>query len=253
MLLKNKKAIVTGGNQGIGKGVAIALAKAGADVVIQYRSAKDKALITAGEIEALGRKSFAIQSDFTEANTPEEFLKDAIEKLDTVDILVNCAAAYERQQLLEIVPETFAWMQKVNVEIPLRLIQQFAHHLINKKIAGSIINISSIAAIRPIVGSCLISCSKAGLDMLTKCTALELAQYQIRVNGIAPGQTETESNIPYIESNPEEWNQAIKKIPLTRAGKPSDIGELAVFLASDNSSWLTGVTIPVDGGHILSL
>jgi NAD(P)-dependent dehydrogenase (short-subunit alcohol dehydrogenase family) len=182
MLLKNKKAIVTGGNQGIGKGIAIALAKAGADVVIQYRSAKEKALITAREIEALGRMSFAIQSDFTEAKAPEEFLKNAIEKLGTVDILVNCAAAYERHQLLEITPETFAWMQKVNVEIPLRLIQQFAHHLINNRIMGSIINISSIAAIRPIVGSALNSCSKAGLDMLTKCAALELAKYQIRVN-----------------------------------------------------------------------
>jgi NAD(P)-dependent dehydrogenase (short-subunit alcohol dehydrogenase family) len=252
MLLKNRQAIVTGGNQGIGKGIAIALAKAGVDVVIQYRSAREKALATVREIEGLGRVAFAIQSDFTEAHAPEKFLNSAIEKLNKVNILVNCAAVYEGHPLLKITPETFALMQKVNVEIPLRLIQQFAHHLINNKITGSIINISSIAAIRPVVGSALNSCSKSGLDMLTKCAALELAKYQIRVNGIAPGQTETESNIPYMESDPEGWNDVIKKIPLARAGKPGDIGELAVFLASDSSSWLTGVTIPVDGGHIIS-
>lgn len=88
--------------------------------------------------------------------------------------------------------------------------------------------------------------------MLTKCAALELAPYQIRVNGIAPGQTETESNLPYMEQDPEGWNRVINKIPLGRAGRPSDMGGLAVFLASDEASWLTGVTIPIDGGSIIS-
>jgi NAD(P)-dependent dehydrogenase (short-subunit alcohol dehydrogenase family) len=252
MLLKNKKAIVTGGNQGIGKDIAIALAKAGADIVIQYRAAKDKALTTINEIKQIGRSAFSIQADFTEEDAPEKFLQSAIEKLKTVDILVNCAAAYERGTLLDIKPETFAWMQKVNVEVPLRLIQEFSRYLISKKHSGCIINISSISAFRPIRGSSLNSCSKAGLNMLTKCAALELGQYQIRVNGIAPGQTETESNQPYMEQDPDGWNQVIKKIPLGRAGKPNDISGLAVFLASDEASWLTGVTIPVDGGLIIS-
>lgn len=252
MLLKGKKAIVTGGNQGIGKGIAIALAKAGADVMIQYRSAGDKALTTVNEIKQIGVSAFSIQSDFTELDAPEKFIRAAIEKLKSVNILINCAAAYERSPLLEIKPETFAWMQQVNVEVPLRLIQEFSRYLINKKLPGSIVNISSISGFRPIKGSSLNSCSKAGLNMLTQCAALELGQYQIRVNGIAPGQTETESNQPYMENDPDGWNQVIKKIPLGRAGKPNDIGGLAVFLASDESSWLTGVTIPVDGGLIIS-
>ena len=88
--------------------------------------------------------------------------------------------------------------------------------------------------------------------MLTQAAALELAPYQIRVNGIAPGTTDTESNQPYKEQDPDGWNQVIKKIPLGRAGKPNDIAGLAVFLASDEASWLTGVTIPVDGGTIIS-
>jgi len=252
MQLKGKKAIVTGGNQGIGKGIAVALAKAGADIVIQYRTAKDKAFATVDEIKELGRSAFAIQADFTEHNAPEIFLTSAIKKLETVNILINCAAAYERGALLEIEPEKFAWMQKVNVEVPLRLIQKFARYLIERKMTGSIINISSIAAHRPIRGSSLNSCSKAGLNMLTKCAALELGQYQIRVNGIAPGQTETESNQSYMEQDPHGWAQVVRKIPLGRAGKPNDIGGLTVFLASDESSWLTGVTIPVDGGLIIS-
>src|SRR5579872_1642852 len=115
MLLKDKKAIVTGGNQGIGKGIAIALAKAGADVVIQYRSAKDKADATINEIQKMGRTAFSIQSDFTEKDAPQKFIKAAMEQFDSIDILVNCAAAYERSALLDIKPETFAWMQKVNV------------------------------------------------------------------------------------------------------------------------------------------
>lgn len=252
MQLINKKAIVTGGNQGIGKGIAIALAQAGADIVIQYRAAQDKAEATVEEIKQLGRTAYAIQADFVAKDGPEQFLQAAINKLGAASILVNCAAAYERAPLLKIKSETFAWMQKVNVEVPLRLIQNFANHLIAKKIPGSIINISSISGSMPIVGSALNSCSKAGLNMLTKSAALELAPHQIRVNGIAPGATETESNVPYIEKDPEDWHRVIEKIPLRRAGQPEDYAGLAVLLASDASSWLTGVTIICDGGTTIS-
>lgn len=253
MQLKNRKAIITGGNQGIGKGIALAFAKAGADIAIQYRAAEDKALATINEIKAMGNTAFAIQADFTENKAPDNFLKQAIEKLGTADILVNCAAAYERGPLLEITSESFAWMQKVNVEVPFQLIQTFSRHLINRKMEGNIINISSISGFRPVIGSTLNSCSKAGLNMLTQCAALELGPYRIRVNGIAPGQTETESNQPYMEQDPEGWNHIINnKIPLRRAGKPIDTAGLAIFLASDEASWVTGVTIPVDGGSIIS-
>ena len=179
-------------------------------------------------------------------------MQQCLQTFAEVDVLINCAAAYERGELLQIKPETFAWMQKINVEIPLRLMQIFARKLIACNKPGSIVNISSIAGFRPITGSSLNSCSKAGLNMLTQCAALELGPYGIRVNGIAPGQTETESNQPYMQQDPEGWMRVINKIPLRRAGKPIDIGELAVFLASEQASWLTGVTIPVDGGMIIS-
>lgn len=252
MDLKNKKAIITGGNQGIGKGISIALAKAGAEIVLQYRAAEDKAQATLKEIKKLGGRAAAFQYDFRENGSPERFIEAALKLLNTADILVNCAASYGRGPLLEITGGTFSEMHKMNVEVPLRLIQKFSTHLIDRKSPGSIINISSISSLRPVKGSCLNSCSKASLNMLTQCSALELAPYQIRVNGIAPGATETESNLPYIEQDPEGWKQTLKKIPLQRAGQPQDYGSLAVFLASDESSWLTGVTIPVDGGSIIS-
>lgn len=252
MPLKNKKAIITGGNQGIGKAIAIAFAQAGAEILIQYRSAKDKALLTLHEIKTFGGLATALQSDFNEKDAPEKFMDAALKKLEAVDILVNCAAAYERGAFLEITSQELSWMHKINVEAPLLLIQNLAHHLIHRKAAGSIINISSISSLRPAKGSCLNSCSKASLNMLTQCAALELAPYGIRVNGIAPGGTETESNIPFINKDPKSWHQALQKIPLGRAGQPQDYAGLSVFLASDAASWLTGVTIPVDGGSIIS-
>lgn len=252
MLLKKRSAIITGGSQGIGRGIAIGLAQAGADIVIQYCSAKEKANEVADEIKQFGRNVFVIQSDFTEDQSPENFINQAIQEFGQIDILVNCAAGYQRDPFLEVNSDTFAKMQKLNVEIPLRLIQRLACHLIERKTKGSIINISSIASIKPTIGSCYISCTKASLDMLTQSAALELAPHQIRVNGIAPGMTETESNQPYIIQDPKGWASKIKTIPLGRAGQPQDYAGLAVFLASDMSSWLTGVTIPCDGGALIN-
>jgi NAD(P)-dependent dehydrogenase (short-subunit alcohol dehydrogenase family) len=220
--------------------------------VIQYHSAKDKALLTVDEIKKLGRRSIAIQSDFTENDAPELFLKSAISEFNTIDILVNCAAAYDRGPLLRLTHEQFAWMQKVNVEVPFRLIQGMANHLIERKSPGSIINISSISGITPSVGSCLNSCSKAGLNMLTRSVALELAPYQIRVNGIAPGTTETESNVPFMQKDPSGWQQIIDDIPLKRIKLPEDYSGLVILLASNASSWMTGVTIACDGGKTIS-
>lgn len=249
--LINKNAIVTGGNQGIGKGLALALAQAGANVVIQYHTAHDKAEKTVNEIKALGRQAIAIQADFSEANASEQFFEKALKELHTIDILVNCAAIYHRGPLLELSPDLYEKFQQINVDVPLRLILCLARHLIQRKVSGSIINISSISGLMPSIGSSVHACAKAALNMLTKCAALELGPYKIRVNGIAPGGTETESNEPYIKQDPEGWKKIVEKIPLRRAGRPSDYAGLAVLLASEASSWITGVTIPVDGGSTI--
>ena len=254
MLLKGKKAIVTGGGQSIGKSIALGLAKAGADIVIQYRSrtSEAQAQCTVEEIKKMGRFAIALQADFLESNAPESFISAAIEALKTPDILVNCAAAYEYAPLLDITPEMLANMHKTNVEIPLRLIQALARDLIRRKATGSIINISSFFSFRPAVGNALISCSKAALNTLTKCAALELGPHHIRVNGIAPGRTETPSNQALMEQDPIAWQAIIKHIPLGRAGQADDYAGLAVLLSSDASSWITGTTILCDGGFTIS-
>jgi NAD(P)-dependent dehydrogenase (short-subunit alcohol dehydrogenase family) len=200
------------------------------------------------EIIKKGRRSVALGADFTEVNEPEQCLDMAFKEFHEIDILVNCAAAYDRGPFLDLTHQQFSWMQKINVEVPFRLIQKFARHLIESNRKGSVINISSISGLMPSINSCLNSCSKTGLNMLTRCAALELAEYGIRVNGIAPGTVETESNFPYMQQDPVGWQQIIDNIPLKRIGYPKDIGNLAVFLASDASEWITGVTIACDGG-----
>lgn len=249
MLLQGKKAIVTAGVQSIGKSIALGLAEAGADVLIQYRSSASEknAQHTVEQIRKLGRNATALQADFMTENAPELFIQSAIDTFKTADILVSCAADYEYAPLLDITPGRLASIQKMNIEVPLRLIQAFARELIKRKASGSIINISSFFSFKPEVGNTLIACSKAGLNMLTKCAALELAPHQIRVNGIAPGRTQTPSNQPLID-NPKAWQAVIDKIPLGRAGLPDDYAGLAVLLASDASSWITGTTILCDGG-----
>jgi len=253
MDLKGKKAIVTGGGQSIGKSIALSLARAGADVIIQYRSAESEtnALQTVQEIKNLGCDAKAIQAEFLEKNGPENFIATCVQAFKTPNILVNCAASYEYAHFLDITPDHFASIQKTNVEVPLRLIQAFARNLIKHKAPGSVINISSFFSLKPEVGNSLIACSKAGINILTKCAALELGPNHIRVNAIAPGRTETPSNQPLMKDK-KVWQGIVDKIPLGRAGRPDDYAGLAVLLASDASSWITGEVISCDGGYTIS-
>ncbi len=252
MLLKGKKAIVTGAGQSIGKSIALALAKAGADVVVHYRSneAKIDAERAVKEILQLGRFAFAVQGEFMEDDGPEKFIADAMTELKSADILVSCAAAYEYAPFLELKAEKFSFIQKMNIEVPLRLIQAFSRECIKRKMPGSVIAISSFFSFKPAIGNLPIACSKAGLNMLTKCAALELAPHQIRVNAIAPGRTQTPSNESLMEDK-AAWQAIIDKIPLGRTGVPDDYAGLAVLLASDQSSWMTGSIILCDGGFTI--
>jgi len=251
-MLKNKKAIVTGGSQGIGRGIALSLAQAGADVLIQYRASKSLAENTCAAIQKSGQQAYSVQADFTNDEDMNNFIDNAVNLLGSADILINCAAAYDSKPFLDITSEQIRWMNKVNSEAPMILIQQFAKHCEEKSKSGSIINISSISSTMPSVNSALNSCSKASLNMLTRCAALELACKNIRVNCIAPGLVNTESNFDFKTTDPEGWQQALNEIPIGRAGEPIDCGRLSAFLASDEASWITGAIIPVDGGMTIS-
>ncbi len=229
MKLAGKKTIVTGANRSIGQAIALAFAKEGADVVISYRSDKEGAESTINEIEKMGRKGKAIFADFSQQGGVQEFFKSAVDFLKSIDILVNNAAIWDTTEFFAMKEENFEHLLRVNVAVPLFLSQMVAQHMIEKKIAGSIINISSITGVRPYPGRTCFATSKAALNMMTQNMALDLAKYQIRVNAIAPGST------PY-----EFSDERVEEIPLGRFGKPEDHAHAAVYLASEESSWKTG-------------
>jgi len=252
MRLKGKTAVVIGGADGIGKAIAKALAIEGARVVITYRSNKVNAQNTCREIHQINRKADFLYANFTDRLSVREFFKNLSLIIDKTDILVNNIGIIERKDFLSTDDIIFEQIYHVNVTIPLMLIQEIALYMRQSCTRGSIINISSIRGdciVKNRVGYC---CSKAALNMLTKCAAYELAEFQIRVNSIAPGLTEAGMNLETIINNPEEWQRKTSRIPLKRAGKPEDYNGIAVFLASEESSWLTGSIITVDGGNTLA-
>jgi NAD(P)-dependent dehydrogenase (short-subunit alcohol dehydrogenase family) len=242
MRLLGKKTIVTGANRSIGKAIALAFAKEGADVVISYRSDQTGALEVADEIKKLGRQAEAIFADFSIASGVDQFFDLAVDFLGEIDVLVNNAAAYNTDSFLDLLAADFEALLKINVTAPMILSQSAARYMISKQVQGSIINISSISGNRPYPNRAALASSKAALNMLTQCTALDLALYRIRVNGIAPGST------PYNEDSQAPCSY----IPLGRTGKADDHAKVAIFLASDESSWMTGQILSVDGGQSLS-
>jgi NAD(P)-dependent dehydrogenase (short-subunit alcohol dehydrogenase family) len=244
MRLLGKKAIVTGANRSIGRSIATAFAQEGADVVISYRSDEKGAKEVIQSIEKMGRKGLALHADFSKGANVERFFKQAVEFLGSLDILVNNAGGYNTAGFLELSVDEFEQLLKVSVTAPMQLTQLAAKHMIEKGISGNIINISSISGERPYPKRVAHATGKAALNMLTKSMALELAPYNIRVNAIAPGVT------PY-EDDSESLSQA-STIPLRRVGKPEDHAFAALYLASDESSWLTGQILTIDGGQALS-
>lgn len=242
MKLLGKKAIVTGANRSIGRAIALAFAREGADVVISYRSDQKEANITIEMIKQLGRSGKCFFADFSCIENVSTFFDQALEYLGQVDILVNNAAAYDTTAFLDLEPIRFEELIKVGITAPMFLSQLSAKQMIAKKISGKIINISSISGNRPYPNRVAHSAAKAALNMLTQSMALELAQYGIRVNGIAPGMTSYEDT-PVVEN---------LSIPLRRVGIPLDHAQAAVFLVSEESSWMTGQMIIVDGGQSLS-
>lgn len=245
MRLPGKRAIVTGANKSIGRAIALAFAEEGADVLISYRSDEKGGIETAEAIQNKGRLSKALHADFVESVAIEHFFEQALDFLGRVDILVNNAAGYDTSAFLDLSIETFEYLLKAGVMAPMLLTQLVAKHMIKEKISGRIINVSSISGLRPYPNRAAHSTAKSALNMLTQSTALELAPYNIRVNAIVPGST------PYDESTIYDTTVS-KGIPLKRAGTSQDQAKAAVYLASDESSWVTGHLLIVDGGQSLS-
>jgi len=243
MKLKGKVAIVTGAAQGIGRGIALALAKEGAKVVVSDIS--DKIADVVREIESLGSEALAAKANVADSKETEGMAKAAIQKFGRIDILVNNAGIYPFKPLVEMKAEDWDRVMGVNLKGVFNCTKAVLPKMIEQK-SGNIINISSIAgAVIGYLNLVHYCASKGGVLGFTRAAALELAQYGIRVNAIAPGATETPGTKVVGE---EALKQVAQTIPLRRIGQPEDIANLVIFLASDDSSYITGQLIVADGG-----
>lgn len=245
--LEGKVAIITGGRRGIGRAIALAFAEAGADIVVCDRVVEDGELeAVAKEIQGLKRRSLAIQADITQRNDVENLVQRVIDEFSVIDILVNNAAMNIRAPLLELRED--GWDRIINTDLKGYYLcsQAVGKRMVDRK-KGNIINMASAAAMKasPEMGAYCIA--KAGVVMLTKVLALELAGYNIRVNAIAPHLVKTKFSQP-LWSDPEIMKQVGGEIPLGRLAETDDIIGSALFLASDASSYITGHTIVIDGG-----
>ncbi len=245
--LPGKVAIITGGRRGIGKAIALALAEAGADIAVCDRVIDDGELnAVAEEVERLGRRSLAVKADITQKSDVDSMVRRVVDGFGVIDILVNNAAMNIMAPLLELREE--GWDKIIDTDLKgYYLCSQAVGKIMVEQKRGNIINIASTAAMytAPEMGAYCIA--KAGVVMLTKILAVELAQYNIRVNAIAPSMVKTKFSQP-LWSDPESLKQIEAGIPLGRLAEPEDITGSVLFLASDASSYITGHTIVVDGG-----
>jgi NAD(P)-dependent dehydrogenase (short-subunit alcohol dehydrogenase family) len=250
--LKGKIAIVTGGRRGIGRAIALTLAGAGADVVISDIVVDDGKLEgVAAEIKKLGQRCLAIRADISSRPDVEKMTGQAVKKFGRIDILVNCAGVWIPGQTLIETPEE-NWNRVIDTNLKgTYFCCQAVGRVMARQASGNIINISSQVGLNPGIGAGAYSISKAGIIMLTRQLALELAGKNIRINALAPGIVKTDFNID-LWKNPKAERQIALGVPLGRLAEPEDIARVALFLASEESSYITGAVIPVDGGWQVS-
>lgn len=252
--LKGQTALVTGGNSGIGRGVALALGAAGANVVVNYISNPDAAAEVVELIKAGGSHAIAIEADVSNEEAVLSMFETAYEIYDTVDILVNNAGLQQDAPFHEMTLSQ--WQKVINVNLTGQFlcareaIKEFLKRGIEADrsvAAGKIICMSSVHELIPWGGHANYAASKGAIKMLMQSLAQEYGNRKIRVNSICPGAIQTPINTN-AWNTPEALNSLLNLIPYNRIGQPDDIGKLAVFLASDDSDYITGASIFIDGG-----
>lgn len=245
--LKGKVAVVTGASKGIGASIAKTLGSAGASVVVNYSSSKEGADKVVAEIEKSGGKAIAVQGDMSKSSDVKRLFSETKKAFGSVNILVNNAGVFEFAPLEAVTEDEFHRQMNTNVLGPILATQESLNYFAPE--GGSVINISSIVSDIPVPNSVVYASTKGALDTVSQVLALELSSKKIRVNTIAPGGVETEGahRLGMIGSDMEKM--IVSKTPLGRLGQPEDIAKVALFLASEDSYWLTGEKISASGGY----
>ena len=242
--LTGKVALVTGGNVGLGQGIALALAEAGADIVSVALSDSDD---TVARVKAMGRRAHAVSADLTSIEPVQRVLEETLEAMGRVDILVNNAGLIRRADAVDFTEADWDVVININLKTVFFLSQGVPRHFIKQGEGGKIINIASMLSFQGGIRVPSYTASKSGVAGLTKLMANEWATHRITANAIAPGYFAT-ANTQALREDPVRSAEILGRIPAGRWGEPSDLGGAAVFLASRASDYVQGAILPVDGG-----
>ena len=249
MRLSGKVALVTGAQQGIGRAIAVALARDGADVGVNFLDDAERAERVADEIRSLGRRAVTVQADVAQAASVEAMVAAVVDALGPPEVLVNNAGVFPRTSFLELQEREWDHVLGVNLKGSFLCAQAVARALVAGERPGAIVYISS-SAVRGDARGVHYSASKAGVVGLTRAMALALAPHRIRVNAIAPGLTDTAQ--PRYGNTEEQLAVRAREIPLGRMAQPEEIARVAVFLATSEACWITGELIHVNGGFYMA-
>ena len=244
MLLADKIAVVTGASRGIGRGIALAMAREGATVVVNYNGSKERAEEVVAEIENAGGKAVAKQCNVSDFSQAKEFFAEVVKEYGRIDILVNNAGITRDNLLMKMSEQEFSDVIDTNLKGTFHTIKHLSRQFLKQR-SGRIINISSVSGILGNAGQANYSASKAGVIGLTKSVARELASRGITANAIAPGVIATDMTEVLSDGVKESLKD---RVPLGHIGAPEDIAKAVAFLASDDAAYITGQVLAVDGG-----
>jgi glucose 1-dehydrogenase len=249
MSLKDKVAIVTGAATGIGRAIALRLARNGANVVVDYVGEEEGANEVIREIGRAGGEALAIAADVSDERDVEGLVNGAVQRFGRLDILVNNAGIERKYPFLQTPTEYWNKVIAVNLTGPFLCARSAATRMVAQGEGGRIINISSVHEDLPMTTNAPYCATKGGLRMLMRTVALELAPHKITVNDVAPGAIDTPMDAP-LKAHADEMRELLSEIPLGRMGRPDEVAELCAYLASDAAAYITGTTVFIDGGMI---
>jgi len=246
-MLQGQTAVVTGASRGIGRAIALELAKNGANVIVNYSGSEAKAEEVVGEIQELGVKAVKVQANVSEEESVKQLMKQAVKEFGSIDILVNNAGITKDNLLMRMKEDEFDQVIQTNLKGTFLCTKAVTRQMMKQK-SGRIINVASIVGVSGNPGQANYVAAKAGVIGLTKTTAKELASRNVLVNAVAPGFISTDMTDLLSE---EQQESLLQLVPLARLGKPEDVARVVRFLASEDANYITGQTIHIDGGMVM--